>query len=168
MPRLRSANWRRGDDLRSLITSAIIFALVVASVLGLDQFLHGPATAKERPAIEAEARQVPPYPGSSCQRQETAKPGSILIAFYCSGAASYPQLRAYYDTVLARDGWRFLQETHLTDWGRDLGGMEAVYCKGSLQLDLDYAGERAHYGWTYGPSVAWGGGFTRDCARAAM
>jgi hypothetical protein len=44
----------------------------------------------------------------------------------------------------------------MKDWGQDLGGRTARYCKGKYRADLQYAGERANYGWDYAFSLSWG------------
>lgn len=44
--------------------------------------------------------------------------------------SSYAQVRKYYDAELLKRGWSFYLEEPVTEWGKDLGGKEAHYCKG--------------------------------------
>jgi hypothetical protein len=57
--------------------------------------------------------------------------------------------------VLPKQGWTFVGEHKLDDWGRDLGGIEYHFRNGSYSLDLTYAGEKANYGWEYAIGIEW-------------
>jgi hypothetical protein len=84
------------------------------------------------------------------------KPGQAIAGASYLTSATYARIRAHYDTTLVARGWRFQSETPVRAGGRDLGGKTAAYCKGGMEADLQYAGERANYGWTYSLDVVWG------------
>ena len=62
---------------------------------------------------------------------------------------SYADLTSAYEKQLLANGWRRYGEVRLYDWGRDLGGKEAFYCKGDLQISLQFSGERSTLAWRY-------------------
>lgn len=96
-------------------------------------------------------------------------PQAFPVSYHTSGGSSaalvsesyktdlsYSEIRTYYDHELARNGWAFKREEKIKDWGRDLGGKSAVYCKGTYRASLQYAGTDAHYGWDFAFSLSWG------------
>jgi len=89
----------------------------------------------------------------------TAKSSSHRL-YSCTFRAStnFHELLDFYSSQLERNGWHLVGQTTMRDWGRDFGGMNATFCKNELQIDLQYAGERASYGWQYalGASVGLG------------
>jgi hypothetical protein len=72
-----------------------------------------------------------------------------------SSNLTYEAIRSHYDTETARRGWAPCGEKRSLDWFRDLGGVTRVYCKNELKAKLEYAGDRANYGWDYGFGVTW-------------
>jgi hypothetical protein len=106
----------------------------------------GEAAQKE---LEQEFKAVTPLPGASPRNYHAShKSGQALV-----GGAYSTNLP---DEELARRGWKFHEEYGLEDWGRDFGGRKAEYCKGGYKASLQYAGERADYGWVFALDLSWG------------
>ena len=75
-------------------------------------------------------------------------------ALYRSNA-SYQELRDFYVKSLASLGWRLEEERVVKDWWSDLGGRELTFRDGEYYVSVQYAGEKAEYGWNYSISVGW-------------
>lgn len=70
---------------------------------------------------------------------------------------SYENLRAHYHNELTRHGWRFLREDKIKYDGRDYGGKQLIYCKGSYAADVQYAGlQETEFGWKYSFALSFG------------
>jgi len=70
--------------------------------------------------------------------------------------AQFSDIKDFYEHELQSYGWQLVQSRSLTQWGKDLGGHEWVYCKGELAASLEYAGEKPERGWTYALRLSWG------------
>ena len=90
------------------------------------------------------------------ERSGSYKPRMAWIGQRYTTTLSYAQIRAYYDAELARHGWSPHRERGTRDWFRDFGGRKVEYCKGPYTASLDYAGERANYGWVFSLDLTWG------------
>jgi hypothetical protein len=88
---------------------------------------------------------------NSSHKDKLAAVWSTYITNY-----KYEDIRKYYDVELAKHGWQFVKEVNDKDWGKDLGGKSAYYRKGEYVLTLQYAGDKANNGWTYGIDLSWG------------
>jgi hypothetical protein len=69
---------------------------------------------------------------------------------------SYPEIRDYYDAEFRAHGWTVAGEKPIRDWGKDLGGVSRGYLKGDYCGTVQFAGDRANYGWNYAVSLSWG------------
>ena len=107
--------------------------------------------------LEQEFKAITPLPGASPRNYHAShKSGQALVGSTYSTNLPYGEIRNYYDEELARQGWRFHEEYGLEDWGGDFGGRTAEYCKGAYKASLQYAGERANYGWVFALDLSWG------------
>ena len=70
--------------------------------------------------------------------------------------AQFSDIREFYDRELQSRGWHFAQDRSLTQWGKDLGRRELIYCKGELAASIEYAGQKPQRGWTYALRLSWG------------
>jgi hypothetical protein len=75
----------------------------------------------------------------------------ISRTFRCK--TSYEVVKGFYLERLGEDGWQFAGERQLKDWGRDVGGRELKFRRGEYEATIDYAGEKADYGWDYGIGI---------------
>jgi hypothetical protein len=69
--------------------------------------------------------------------------------------APYDEVKRFYVEHLLRDGWNVITEKQMKDWGSDFGGYYLQFHKGDLFLSIEYAGEKADYGWQYAIAVSW-------------
>lgn len=117
---------------------------------------YGPATRAKVPQLEASAALIAaPRDDLLVAQSSTSKSGQALVDRQYTSRLSYPQLRAHYDAQLTTRGWTFERERPLHEWGRDLGGKIARYRRGEDCASLQYAGDKAQYGWTYALSFTW-------------
>ncbi len=149
----------------SIARAALVVTLtaVALAVLGLAMAFAGRLMSKPHgssvlKALEQEYEQVRPPPGARLlgALSRTNKTSQALVDGNYTTSARYPELRSYYDNELARHGWTPCGERPLKDWFTDLGGVSRTYCKGELRAHLQYAGERANYGWDFDFNMSWG------------
>ena len=98
----------------------------------------------------------PIYPGMVEVNSSTASgfgKAYISKSFQCN--ASYEDVKRFYVERMSQAGWKLSGERHLKDWEVDVGGRELQFRKDSYQVTLDYAGERADYGWNYAIGIGW-------------
>ena len=99
---------------------------------------------------------VPIYPGSREIRTSWSSKDRVAgLGKVYKSDASYEELRHYYVDVLAQVGWHLEHERHVTSWWQDLGGRELRFRQDDYYTSIEYAGERANYGWDYGISLGW-------------
>lgn len=99
---------------------------------------------------------IPLYPGSEERHNSwTSKVSLASVGKYYDSDASYEELKRHYIENLTRLGWQFVHERQLFDWGRDMGGREMSFRKGEFSVVIEYAGEKADYGWKYTINVLW-------------
>lgn len=68
----------------------------------------------------------------------------------------YTVVREHYEAELLKNGWIAYQEDEMREWGVDLGGKIARYCKDEYRSDLQYSGDKANHDWEYSFSMSWG------------
>jgi len=128
-----------------------------------DYAVNGPKAELVLSKLEDEFRSVAPLPDArSCDYFATHKTQHALVTSKYRTSLPYVSIRAHYDAELTRHGWVFYEEKETRDWGMDLGGKTARYCKGEYRASLEYAGEQADNGWDYAFSVSWGLGSLTD------
>ena len=114
--------------------------------------------------LESEFNMIEEMPNSKCARKPkiSGKKETIGINASYNTDVSYIEIREYYNEILSDNGWVFMREEKIHDWGRDFGGMSLEYFKGEFVTTLQYAGEDASYGWVYAISIYWGELARRD------
>ncbi len=142
-----------------MIVGLIPLALFVAfEVFWIYEFrANEPNAAIVQADLEREFRAIRPLPDAIAIRSHVShKTSQALASDTYRTNLKYSQIRDFYDQELTKNGWTLYEEKDMKDWGRDLGGKSARYCKGTYRAALQYAGERADYGWDYAFSVSWG------------
>jgi len=77
----------------------------------------------------------------------------MLFRNYKSGAG-YDEVRGSYEGELVGQGWQFVEEKRLSDWGRDKGGRALTFIKGEYRLTLEYTGDNSDGQWDYSISLS--------------
>ena len=67
----------------------------------------------------------------------------------------YEEMRRLYVGKLIEQGWQFVKERQLSDWGRDKGGRELEFRRGEYQLSIEYAGGSPDQDWNYAIGIYW-------------
>lgn len=130
----------------------IIFAMFV----GYD-ISRSPKAEQAQEKLEIEFKSIVPLPAATLVGYDSSHKTSQTLVNATYLTASKPaDIFNHYDEQLKAHGWRSYGTSGMTDWGRDLGGKSAYYCKDDYYAQLQYAGEQANYGWTYAFSVSWG------------
>lgn len=135
----------------------LIWLIGFTTFMVYDFTVNAPKAASVLNTLEDEFKSVEPLPEArSCCYFATHKTSQALVTSKYSTSLPYAAIREHYDAELSRRGWIFYEEDETRDWGMDFGGKTARYCKGEFRASLEYAGERADYGWDYAFSVSWG------------
>jgi hypothetical protein len=128
-------------------------AIVLASYLRAIR--RAPVTQAE---VETELNQIATPSGATVtQHSISNKWTQGVIGNYYRADLSYQQIRAHYDTELARRGWTFQKQVPLTSWGKDMGESQTFYCKGDHTADIYFTGrEEPRLGYRYALDISWG------------
>jgi len=137
----------------------VIVIAVAATVQISDRMLNGEQGQEYHQQLAREFSLIgqPKFVGVVSTTDVFSKwePRRVLVGADYTSSSSYSAILEYYDQQMTALGWRFAGERPLRDWGRDFGGRVRDYCKGPLSASLQYAGERANYGWTYAIDLSW-------------
>ena len=134
-----------------------ILAFGFMALMTVHEIKNEPKAAQIQNEPEKEFKAIPSLPGArSSGYNASHKSTQSLVSCNYQTGLPYPEIRAFCDAELARRGWTFYEEQQMKDWGRDLGGKSARYCKEGYRADLQYAGTQADYGWDFAFSVSWG------------
>ena len=140
-----------------------IFSIVVCVFVG-DRVLNGSRGEMYHQHLLREFRSVEPMPGAVVKSTEDSyspyNSHKALVEATYTTSIGYSQILQYYDQEFRKKGWNRVNESHSLVWGKDLGGREAQYCKGSLAASLFYAGSDHNQAWTYAIAFSWG---LHDC-----
>lgn len=136
---------------------------IVAFVLflGYEFMIQLPKAKQVQTQLEIEFNAIHPLPSASIVKDDTSYKArhAVIGATYLTNI-SPDDIFKYYDGQLRQHGWQLNGTSGVKDWGRDLGGKSAEYCKGDYAAELQYAGQQANYGWTYAFGMSWG---LHDC-----
>src|SRR6267142_4673434 len=142
------------ETIRTTIGPAIILACI--GLVVYDYVANSPRAQAVQSDLRQELESITPLPGAALrERSGSYKSRMAYVGRTYNTTASYTQIRSYYETELARRGWTFHRAHGTRDWFRDFGGVKAEYCKGSYTASLQYAGDRADYGWVFSLEVSW-------------
>jgi hypothetical protein len=137
-----------------------IIPIIIFTVFWGYQFFFQIPVEKQA-ELELEFKMLAPLPNASLVTYSAwHKTTHVLVTAKYLTHTNPADIFKYYDEQLRQLGWQFQGAEGVTDWDRDLGGKAADYCKGDYGAELQYAGEKANYGWTYAFDVSWG---FRDC-----
>jgi hypothetical protein len=126
-------------------------------VMVYNVFIRTPKAKHVAEQLQRELSLIQVFPNSTLTHSENSyKDAQALIDQRYSTAATYVDLRKYYDVELPKHGWKFSSERTVTNYGRDLGGRMAHYCKGDLSADVQYIGEAADGKGDYALALSWG------------
>jgi hypothetical protein len=144
---------------RFSINTLRVAGAILAAVLAL-WYVYGTGNAERaegrQRAAEIELKRIsfPPDGGTvsfgSYHRPENA----LASASSIGGRFTLQELKTYFETELGKNGWVFMSEKPLDDWGSNVGGLVRRYCKGPLTAAWQYAGPK-NAAWTYALSVTW-------------
>ena len=111
--------------------------------------------------LQIEFKTIAPLPNASVVKDDSSyKESNALVGATYSTDINADDIFKYYDEQLKQHGWKSQGTKAVKDWGTDLGGKSADYCKGDYAAELQYAGQQANYGWTYAFGMSWG---LHDC-----
>ena len=150
--------------MRRWAVAGIVLSLV--AVAGLAILIATAARAVRRSSSETrqnaaqlrnEFESIEPLPGATeLGRHDASKLGQALVGATYTTTAAYDDIRQHYDRVARQHGWDVGCEQPLRDWARDFGGRAREYRKGQFRASVQFAGERAQYGWNYAFDMTWG------------
>lgn len=148
-----------------LTLSGIVLIVVFAIFLGYEFIVQLPKAKETQAQLEMEFKSIVPLSNASVVRYSAShKTSQALVETTYLTDTNPAGIFSHYDNQLKQHGWKSYGTSGMTDWGRDLGGKSAYYCKGEYSAQLQYAGQQANYGWTYAFSVSWG---LSDCKTEA-
>jgi hypothetical protein len=159
-PRRRLVSFFSGRAARAVlvpILTVLSIGLLITVLAVVGTWMGKPTGNHVLPLVERELAQIHP-PSDACPTAEKVAFSKMNLAYAGMTYATtlrYDELRDHYDHELTSRGWSACGEKPMRDWFRDLGGMSKTYCKGELTGNLQYAGERAGYGWDFAFSVGW-------------
>jgi len=81
--------------------------------------------------------------------------GKAYISKHFRCNESYDNMRAFFVERLTQNGWKLVNERHLKNWGKDVGGNELEFQKADFKINIEFAGEKSDYGWDYGITIGW-------------
>ena len=139
--------------------SWLFLGLFVVTILTMlyTVILRTPRPKQVAKQLEAELNSFAVFPQATVAHSESSyKDAQALIVTTYTTSASYSVLHDYYDAELAKHGWRFVSERTVTDWGRNLGGKTAHYCKADWSADLEYMGQDNAGKSDYALALSWG------------
>jgi len=130
--------------------------LVVVGALVYDTVANAPEAQSVQARLRQELESITPLPHAVAgERSGSYKPRKAWVGRRYKTTAPYREIRTYYDVHLTKAGWSFHRQYGTQDWFRDFGGIKVEYCKGPYMAALDYAGDRADYGWVFSLDMTW-------------
>jgi signal peptidase I len=144
-----------------IIGVSIILALLI---FGFVYHISNAKTTKlpaeiKKEELLVEYNLLKPFPNSVCNKLSSSnKERQALVSASYLSDKPYNEIRQFYIDEAAKNGWTFFkEETVHGGYGFiDEGGKNLKFRKGQYTLDIQYAGEKADYGWNFGVSMSWG------------
>lgn len=141
-------NWRTISGIIVLLIFAVFFVYDIS---------QSPKAEQAQKELELEFKSIAVLPNAILINYDSSrKTSQALVNATYFVAVTPTEIFKHYDEQLRKHGWQSYGTSGMTEWGRDLGGKSAYYCKGDYYSQLQYAGEQANYNWTYAFSVSWG------------
>jgi len=99
--------------------------------------------------LESDFKALPSFPRATrVEGGPSHKLGHALVGATYATGATFPEIRAYYESVLLERGWHLAHEESLP--------RIIYYKKDRFTASLEYAGPRAQVGWNYAFHLSWG------------
>lgn len=136
-----------------------IFLLIFVS----DRVINGRRGEEQHRQLMREFSAITPLPNASVVAStDNFSPWNshkALVGATYKTSAPFSNIQEFYGRELESKGWYLVEDRSLTEWGKDYGGRELTYCKGTLAASVEY-GDEARHGWTYALELSWG---LHDC-----
>lgn len=150
-----------------IITAAVMISVcpvvAFATFMAREFIVQMPKAKQAMAELEIEFQTITPLPNVKTVRYNASyKTSQAFVEATYSTNVNSDDIFSYYDEQLIQHGWQYYKTSRLTDWGTDLGGKSAEYCKGDYVASIQYAGNKANYGWTYAFNLSWG---LSDCEK---
>lgn len=130
--------------------------ILFGAFLGYQFIVELPKAEKAQAQLEIEFKTIAPLPNATLVKYSAShKTSQALVDATYLTDINPDDIFKHYDEELKQHGWMLQGTKAVKDWDRDLGGKSADYCKGDYGVELFYAGQKAHYGWTYAFSMDW-------------
>ena len=148
------------------LTCILVFVTLAALFMGYmnsQERAAEPVAAQTQSDVEREFQKVSPLPNAiPSQGGSMHKTQQGVVSEAYKTEEDYEAIKAYYDSELARLGWKLIRENNVVYDGQDYGGRERLYCKGVYSAELQYAGrQEKEFDWTYSFALTWG--LSQDC-----
>jgi len=139
------------------LTPLSIIAIIIFVALLSYEFIYQLPKAKEAQAqLEIEFNAIESlFNATSIKHNASHKTSQASVGANYLSDATQAEIFNHYREQLLQYGWQSNGISATTDWGNDLGGESAYYCKGENVAHLQYAGLQANYGWTYAFDLSW-------------
>lgn len=139
----------------------LLIVLLLCGVAWGAALIYGLKAETKAKAVEAELknmfREIRPLPTAFISDTSSSHDlGKALVSATYTTGTRFREILAHYDKELSTKGWQFVHENSVRNWGSDFGGKGVLYRQGPYNATLQYAGEKANYGWTYAFSMSWG------------
>lgn len=143
--------------LKTTVVLLTFLLLVVSIGCDIPKSSSGPDNSKVEEALKNEFNLIPVMPNAIEKKRDFMKKSTLMgIGATYLTSHNFEEIHNYYDAQLREHGWLFYREEKVTDWGKDYGGKSIRYKKGDFVATVQYAGEKANYGWTYAFDMDWG------------
>jgi hypothetical protein len=159
---LRQHNWAALDEIAvepkiTWLTKCVDDYYGINVIPDLGDLYGEPDGPVKQAALERQFETIQPLPGSvPTELNQIYKTDRGKIGFYKS-ERSPDQIRSYYDTELARLGWKYIGEKKVEAFQRYSGGSQYLFCNGEVAATLfTTAKDEAWLGYTYSLALNWG------------
>jgi hypothetical protein len=106
--------------------------------------------------IRQEFQTIQPVPGSTVVNTYSSRIWRrVAVGASYAVNATEQEIANNYRSQLTSSGWTYVRRDKSLYYGRDYGGWVDTYCFQDQQAHVDYAGQQASFGWTYGFEISW-------------
>ena len=159
---LRQHNWAALEEITvdpkiTWLTKCVADYYGINVIPELGDLYSEPDGAAKQAALVRQFDAIQKLPGSiPTELNQLYKTDRGKIGFYKS-ELSPAQIKAYYDTELARLGWKYIGEKKVERFQRFTGGSQYLFCNGEVAATLfTTATDESWLGYTYSLALNWG------------
>jgi len=159
---LRQHNWAALDEIAvdpkiTWLTKCVHDYYGINVIPDLGDLYGEPDGPAKQAALERQFETIQKMPGSiPTELNQIYKTDRGKIGFYKS-EQSPDQIKSYYDTELARLGWKYIGEKKVEAFQRFSGGSQFLYCNHEVAATLfTTVKDEARLGYTYSLALNWG------------